>query len=67
MLGLFVITFVLYLTAALLDRRRLRDAERYVTMVGFMFLVPATLAQHLPPLILLLLSLFFAAYLHKAW
>ena len=66
MLGLFVITFVLYLIAALLDRRRPRDAERYVTMVGFMCLVPATLAQHLPPLILLL-SLFFAAYLHKAW
>lgn len=66
MLGFVVMLFVLYLTAALLDRRRPNDAARYVTMVGFVFLVPAMVAQHLPLTLLPLLSLFFAAYLHKA-
>lgn len=50
---------MLYLTAALLDRRRQRDAERYVTMVGCISLILVMLAQHLPPLILPLLSLIF--------
>lgn len=35
-------------------------------MFGFLLLVSAILTQSLPPAILPLLSLFFAAYLHKA-
>ena len=66
MVGLFVILFVLYVAAALLHKKRPRDAERHVTMFSFLLLVPAILTQHLPPMILPLLSLFFAAYLHKA-
>lgn len=66
MVGLFVILFVLHLAAALLTKKRPRDHERHVTMVGFVLLVPAVVAQSLPPTILPLLSLFFAAYLHKA-
>lgn len=66
MVGLFVILFVLYLVTALLDKRPLRDAERHATMFGFLLLIPAILAQSLPPTILPLLSLFFVAYLHKA-
>ena len=64
--GLFVILFALYLASALLHKKRPRDAERHVTMFGFLLLVPTVLTQHLPPLILPLLSLFLAAYLHKA-
>ena len=64
--GLFVILFVLHLAAALLAKRRPPDGERHVTMFSFLLLVPAVLTQHLPPSILPLLSLFFAAYLHKA-
>jgi hypothetical protein len=64
--GLFVILFVLHLAAALLAERRPQDGERHVTMFGFLLLVPAILTQSLPPAILPLLSLFFAAYLHKA-
>ena len=64
--GLFVILFVLYLTNALLNKKRPQDAERHVTMFSFLLLVPTVLTHHLPPLILPLLSLFFAAYLHKA-
>jgi len=64
--GLSVILFVLYLASALLNKKRPQDAERHVTMLSFLLLVPTILTQHLPPLILPLLSLFFAAYLHKA-
>jgi 4-amino-4-deoxy-L-arabinose transferase-like glycosyltransferase len=64
--GLFVILFVLHLAAALLAKKRPRERERHVTMFSFLLLVPAILAQHLPPMILPPLSLFFAAYLHKA-
>lgn len=35
-------------------------------MVSFVLLFPTILAQYLPPAILPLLSLYFAAYLHKA-
>lgn len=66
MVGLFVILFVLYVAAALLYKKRPRDAERHVMMFSFLSLVPAILMQHLPPMILPILSLFFAAYLHKA-
>ena len=63
--GFLVALFMLYLAAALLDRRRARDAERHVIMVGFTYLVPVVLAQHLPPLVLPPRSLFFAAHLGK--
>lgn len=66
MVGLFVMLFVFYLATVLLAKKRPRDAERHITMVGFLLLVPTILIQHLPPMILPLLSLFFAAYLHKA-
>lgn len=66
MVGLFVILFVLYLATTLLDKKQPRDSERHITMLGFLLLVPVILTQHLPPMILSLLSLFFAAYLHKA-
>ncbi len=64
--GLFVILFALYLASALFNKKRPQDAERHVTMLDFLLLVPTILMQHLPPMILPLLSLFFAAYLHKA-
>ncbi len=64
--GLFVVLFALHLAAALLAKRRPPDGEQHVTMLSFLLLVPAVLTQHLPPSILPLLSLFFAAYLHKA-
>jgi hypothetical protein len=66
MVGLFVVLFVLHLAAALLAKRRPPDGERHVTMFSFLLLVPAILTQSLPPAILPLLSLFLAAYLHKA-
>ncbi|CAA9301471.1 MAG: hypothetical protein AVDCRST_MAG93-4632 [uncultured Chloroflexia bacterium] len=66
MVGLIIVVFALYLAATLLGRKRPRDAERHVTMFGFLLLVPTILTQHLPPLILPILSLFLAAYLHKA-
>lgn len=66
MVGLFVVLFALHLAAALLAERRPPDGERHVTMFGFLLLVPAVLTQSLPPTILPVLSLFFAAYLHKA-
>lgn len=66
MVGPFVILFALHLASALLNKKRPQDAERHVTMLSFLLLVPTVLTQHLPPLILPLLSLFFAAYLHKA-
>ena len=59
-IGLFVILFVLYLASALLHKKRPRDAERHVTMLSFLLLAPTILAQHLPPMFLPLLSLFFA-------
>lgn len=40
MVGLVVIVFVLHLAAALLAKKRPRDRERYVTMFGFLLLVP---------------------------
>lgn len=64
--GFFVILFVLYLASALLGKKQPKDAERHVTMFSFLLLVPAVLTQHLPPMILPMLSLFLAAYLHKA-
>ncbi len=66
MVGLFVVLFVLHLAAALLAKRQPPDGEQYVTMFSFLLLVPAILTQSLPSMILSLLSLFFAAYLHKA-
>lgn len=64
--GLFVILFALYLARVLLHKKRPKDAEVHVTMFSFLLLVPAILTQHLPPTVLPLLSLFFAAYLHKS-
>ncbi len=64
--GFFVILFVLYLASALFHKKRPKDAERHVTMFSFLLLVPAVLTQHLPTMILPMLSLFLAAYLHKA-
>ena len=66
MVGLITILFVLYLAQALLHTKHPRDGERHVAMVSFLLLVPVLLTQHLPFAILPLLSLFFAAYLHKA-
>ncbi len=66
MVGLFVIVFALHLAAALLAKKRPPDSERHVTMLSFLLLVPAVLTQSLPLIILPVLSLFFAAYLHKA-
>lgn len=66
MVGLATIVFAFYLASMLLDKKRPGDGERHVTMFGFLLLVPAILTRSLPPMILFLLSLFFAAYLHKA-
>jgi hypothetical protein len=49
----------------LLDKKRSRDGQEHVTMLSFLLPVPVILTQHLLPMILPLLSLFFAAYLHK--
>ena len=61
-----VILLALYVARALLGTKQPRDGERHVTMLSCLLLVPAILTQHLPPMILPLLSLFLAAYLHKA-
>ena len=66
MAGLFVLVFALHLAAALLANKPPRDGERRATMVAFMLLAPTLLTQPLPPTILPLISLFFAAYLHRA-
>ena len=66
MVGFSVILFVLYLASALLGKKRPKDAERHVTMFGFLLLIPTILTQHMPPMILPILSVFFTAYLHKA-
>lgn len=65
-IGLIIIVFALYLAATLLGKKRPQDAERHVTMFSLLLLVPAVLTQHLPTMILPLLSLFLAAYLHRA-
>ncbi len=64
--GLATIIFVLHLATALLGKKPPQDAERHVTMFSFLLLIPAVLTQHLPPMVLPMRSLFFAAYLHKA-
>ena len=62
MAGLFAFMFALHSFAALLARKPPKDGERYATMAAFvLLLVPALLAQRLPPAVLSLLSLFFAA------
>ena len=66
MTGLFALLFALHLAAALLAKTPPRDGERHATMVAFAVLVPAVLTQRLPPTLVPLLSLFFAAYLHRA-
>ena len=66
MVGLFVLMFVLHLAAALLAKKPPKDGERYLTMTTFVLLIPALLAQRLPLTLLPLLSLFLAAYLHRA-
>ena len=66
MVGLFVFVFALYLAAALLAKKPPGEGERHATMVAFLLLIPTLLNQRLPPTILPLLSLFFAAYLHRA-
>lgn len=65
-IGCFVILFVLYLASALLGKKRPNDAERHVTMVSFLLLIPTILTQHMPPMVLPILSVFLTAYLHKA-
>ena len=66
MVGLFVLMFALHLAAALLATKPPSAGERHATMVAFLLLIPTLLNQRLPPTILPLLSLFFAAYLHRA-
>ena len=66
MVGLFVLVFALHLAAALLAKKPPSAGERHATMVAFLVLIPTLLNQRLPPTILPLLSLFFAAYLHRA-
>ena len=66
MAGLSVLLFALYLAAALLARTPPGDGERHVTMLAFAVLIPAILTQRLPLTLVPLLSLFLAAYLHRA-
>lgn len=66
MVGLLTFFFALYLAAALLSGQRPKDAERHLTMLGFFCLAPTLVVQQLPLMILPLLTVFLAAYLHKA-
>lgn len=59
MIGLIV--FALYLAATLLAKKQPQDAERHVTMIGYLLFVPAVLTQQFPPTILPMLSLFLAS------
>ena len=63
--GLFVL-FTRHLVAALLAKKPPRDGERHATMVASMLLAPTLVTQPLPPTLLPLLSLFFAAHLRRA-
>lgn len=66
MVGLFVLVFALHLAAALLAAKPPGAGERHATMVAFLILIPTLLSSRLPPTLVSLLSLFFAAYLHRA-
>ena len=65
MLAVFTLLFTLYLSAALLRKRRPKEAERRATMCGFCLLAPAVIGQ-LPVVTLPVLCVYFAAYLHRA-
>ncbi len=65
MLAVLTLLFTLYLSAALLRKRRPREAERRATMCGFCLLAPAMIGQ-LPVFTLPVLCIYFAAYLHWA-
>ena len=66
MVGLFVLMFALHLAAALLATKPPSAGERHATMVAFLLLIPMLLSLRLPPTLVSLLSLFFAACLHRA-
>ena len=66
MVGLFVLVFALHLAAALLATKAPSAGERHATMVAFLLLIPMLLSLRLPPTLVSLLSLFFAACLHRA-
>ena len=66
MVGFFVLVFALNLAAALLATKPPSAGERHATMVAFLLLIPTVLSLRLPPTLVPLLSLFLAAYLHRA-
>ena len=66
MVGLFVLVFALHLAAALLAKKPPSAGEQHATMVAFLLLIPTVLSLRLPPTLVPLLSLFLAAYLHRA-
>ncbi len=66
MLASLTVLFALYLAAALLGKNRPGEAERRVTVCGFCLLVSALIGQHLPLMVVSVITHYLAAYLHKA-
>lgn len=66
MLAALTLLFALYLAAALLRKKRPREAERRATMCSFCLLVPALISHNLPLEIVSALSVYFAAYVCRA-
>jgi hypothetical protein len=66
MLASLTVLFALHLATALLGKKRPGDTERRVTIGGFCLLVSALIGQKLPLAVVAVLSLYVAAYLHKA-
>jgi hypothetical protein len=66
MLGFCIMLLAFYLAAGLLARKKPTNLERHVGMVGFICLTPGMISGRLPLLILPILVLMIAGYLHRA-
>jgi hypothetical protein len=66
MLGLYIMLLAFYLGTGLLARKKPTNLERHVGMVGFVCLTPGIISGRLPLLILPILVLMTAGYLHRA-
>lgn len=66
MLAALTLLFSLHLAAALLRKKRPREAERRATMCSFCLLVPALISHNLPVVVVSALSVYFATYVYRA-
>lgn len=66
MLGLAIMLLAFYLAAGLLQRKKPTNLERHLGMVSFVCLTPGLIIQRLPLMILPILLLMLAGYLHRA-